>query len=641
MCGINGVFHYGEDVRADVGLVERQAQMMQHRGPDDHGLWSEGPVALGHRRLSIVDLSPGGHQPMPNEDESLWVTYNGELYEWPALRSVLASLGHRVRGTSDTEALLHLYEEHGDEMLHHLRGMWAFGLFDRKRQRLLVARDRMGIKPLYYHDDGRRLAFASELKALLLDPRVARDVDPEALADYLVFQYVPCPRSILKGIRKLPPGHALTCDRNGVQVRPYWTLPVTPDPGRSEDYYRERLRGLLKESVRMRMIADVPLGAFLSGGVDSSVVVALMHKVAQEPIKTFSIGFADEKENDEREHARRVAKHLGTDHREFVVRIDALEILPRLVWQCDEPFADASMIPTYYVSEMARQHVTVALSGDGGDESFGGYVTYPWARRYARWDSVPHGLRRLAAKGTRWMPEENVIARRLRRLGATVVDRHLEAVSFFLPRELWTLADDRMREVLRGHDPYAASRAFHARAAAAVGDIPALLHLDAVTYMPDDVLMKVDKTSMLCSLEVRVPFLDFKVQEFVSQIPFEYKLRGDVGKWILRACVSDLLPPETLAREKRGFGPPVDQWLRSDLGHLAREVLTDPRARGRGWFDPRRVDELIAGHGRREERRARQLWALLCLELWAQTFLDRSREEIVLPLAPAEASRIA
>jgi len=637
MCGICGVFHYRDD-EADRALVERQHQSIAHRGPDDWDVWSEGPVALGHRRLSIVDLSPGGHQPMANEDGSLWVTYNGELYDWPEMKAVLAARGHRFRGASDTEATLHLYEEHGDEMLSHLRGMFAFGLYDRARRRLLLGRDRLGIKPLYWHDDGRRVAFASELKALMLDPAVPREIDEQAIADYLTFQYVPSPGTIWKGVHKLPPGHRLVCDASGPRVERYWSLPVEPDAGHSEEYYRERLRAILAEAVRLHLVADVPLGAFLSGGIDSSIVVALMSQAVPEPIRTFSIGF-EEQDFSELEHARRVARHLGTDHREFVVRPRALELLPKLVWQMDEPFADASMIPTYYVSEMARREVKVVLSGDGGDEAHAGYSTYAWARGYAAADVIPRGLRRLAGPPARLLGSDHPLGRRLRRMSLDVVDRHLDVMSTFAPRELSGLLAPALRRRLAGHDPFDGARRHHARAAGLAGDVPALLYLDAMTYMVDDVLTKVDRTSMIHALEVRVPLLDHKVMEFVARIPFEYKLRGDVSKWILKECVKDLLPPETLARGKQGFGVPLERWFGGDFGRLAREVLLDPRARARGWLDARGVSRVLRDGGAREDRRARQAFALVCLELWAQTYVDRPRDQLAHPLAGMPAGR--
>jgi asparagine synthase (glutamine-hydrolysing) len=639
MCGINGVFHYGGG-NADPALVRRQAQLIRHRGPDDEGLWHEGPVALGHRRLAIVDVSPGGHQPMANEDESLWVTFNGELYNWPEVKGTLAARGHRFRGASDTEMVLHLYEEHGEGMLDHLRGMFALGLYDRPRRRLLLARDRVGKKPLYYHDDGKRIVFASELKALLLDPSVPREVDEHSLADYLTFQYVPSPGSIWKGVKKLPPAHFLVCDANGVRVRRYWSLPVEPDAGHPAEHYIERLRALLVEAVRVRLMSDVPLGAFLSGGIDSSLVTALMSQAVGEPVKTFSIGFEDE-DFSELEHARTVARHLGTDHHELIVRPQALELLPRLVWQMDEPFADASMIPTWHVAQMARRHVTVALSGDGGDEAYAGYTTYAWARGYAAVDRVPAALRRLARGPAGWLPPDHPLGRKLHRIALAPVDRHLEVMSYFPPHDLERLLSPGLAARLSGHDPYRAARAEHARARAAVGDVAALPYLDAMTYMTDDVLAKVDRTSMRESLEVRCPLLDHHVLEFVATIPFEYKLRGDVTKWILKEVASDLLPPAILQRGKQGFGMPLDRWFGGDFGRLAREVLLDPRARGRGWFDPRGIEVLLSGEGQRVERAARQTWALVCLELWAQSYLDRPGDAFSAPLPGAGRAPVA
>ncbi len=624
MCGICGAFHYGGGL-ADADLLERMCEVQQHRGPDDRGLWMEGEVGFGHRRLSIIDLSPGGHQPMPNEDGSLWVTYNGELYGWPEIHAELAQRGHRFRGTSDTEALLHLYEERGEQLFERLRGMFAFGLFDRQRRRLLVARDRMGIKPLYYHDDGKRLLFASEMKALLEDPGVARRLDARSLADYLTYQYVPSPGTILEGVRKLPAGHYLAADASGVRVQPYWRIPVDPEAARQdrgEAYYRDRLRALLEEAVKLRLVSDVPLGAFLSGGIDSSALVALMCRVSPDRVKTYSIGF-EEVEFNELEHARRVARHLGTEHAEFVVRPHALELLPRLVRQMDEPFADASIIPTYYVSEMARRHVTVALSGDGGDETFAGYLTYRWARDYHRLDFLPASLRRLSASLSGSLFPDHPLGRRLRRLGLEPVDRHLEVMRYFSAGELEEILTPDLRPSVARHDPLDAARhRYHE--ARSLGVLPALLHLDAVTYLCDDVLTKVDRASMLNSLEVRVPLLDHKVQEFAATIPIHYKLRGGVSKWILKECVRDLLPPETLARGKQGFGVPITRWLGAGFGTLSREVLLDDRTRGRGWLEGRALERLLSREDLDSEQQARKLWALVWLELWARTYLDRA-----------------
>ena len=629
MCGISGVFHYRGGV-ADRSVIGQQMQVLRHRGPDDTGLWSDGDVAFGHRRLAIVDLSPAGHQPMPNEDESIWVTYNGELFDWPAQQPVLEARGHRMRGHADTESLLHLYEDHDVAMFEHLRGFFAFGLFDRRRRRLLLGRDRFGVKPLYYHDDGRRIAFASELKALMLDPSVPNEMDERAVADFLTYQYVPGPRTIWKGVRKLPPAHYLIADAQGVRLARYWSLPTDVDDGHPVGHYRERLLELLAESVRVRLLSDVPLGAFLSGGIDSSVVVAMMARAMSQPVKTFSIGF-EHQDFSELEHARTVARHLGTDHHELVVKPDALDLLPRLVWQMDEPFADASMIPSYYVAQMARRHVTVALSGDGGDELHAGYTTYGWAREYARLDFLPRALRRAMALPARLLHTDHPLGRKLERLGMTVVDRHLDVMSTFRRAELDAVMTREMRERLRGYDPYQGMREVHA--AHGRTDVPSLLDLDAHTYMIDDVLVKVDRTTMMHSLESREPLLDHKLVEFVARVPFQYKLNGSVGKWLLRDSVRGLLPPAILARPKQGFGVPLEHWFGAGFGALTRDVLFDSRPRWRGIFDPNGVERMLRDPENRAERRTKQLWTLLCLEMWSQTFRDRPRAAFAEPVS--------
>jgi asparagine synthase (glutamine-hydrolysing) len=629
MCGINGVFWYGGG-QADPALTRAQARAQRHRGPDDAGVWAEGPAALGHRRLAVVDLSPTGHQPMSNEDGTVWVTFNGELYNSPELLPELARRGHRIHGSSDTQMLVHLWEEQGPELVHALRGMFTFGLYDVRQRTLLLARDRAGKKPLYWHDNGLRVVFASELKALLADPSVPRDVDATAIADYLTFQYVPAPGCILRGVRKLPAGHRLVCDARGPRVERYWELPFDVDRGLSEADAVEGLRERLRDAVRVRLMSDVPLGAFLSGGIDSSAVVALMTQVSSTRVKTYSIGF-EEDDASELVHARAVAGHLGTEHHELVVKPHALDLLPRLVWALDEPFADASMIPMFHVSEMARAHVTVALSGDGGDEAFAGYTTYAWARAYARADAAPGALRRLVAGPAAWLPDDHPLGRRLRRTGMSVVDRHLDAMSHFPPRTLRTLLTPALRQATSGHEPWAASRALHARAACGLGDIAALPALDALTYMTDDVLVKVDRTSMMNSLETRAPLLDHHVLEWAARMPFEYKLRGDVTKWALRECARPLLPASILSRGKQGFGVPLERWFHGAFGPLAHEVLLDDRARARGWLEPAAVRQLLAGGDLRGELRAKRTFTLVCLELWARTYLDRSRAELAAP----------
>lgn len=630
MCGIHGVFHY-RGGQPDRALIERMGLVQRHRGPDDSGLWMQGACALGHRRLSIVDLSPGGHQPMPDETEQVWVAFNGELYNWPQVQPQLAARGHRFRGHSDTEMLLHLWQEKGAAMLEDLRGMFSIALFDVQRQQLLLARDRVGKKPLFYHDDGKRVVFASELKCLMADPSVPRDVDPRALADYLTFRYVPAPRSIWSGVQKVPAGHRVLFDASGARVERYWSLPAEVRTPPSPEAAVERLRELLREAVRIRLMSDVPLGAFLSGGIDSSAIVALMSEVSSTPVRTFSIGF-EEEEHSELEHARTVARHLGTDHQELIVRPRALDLMPRLVWGMDEPFADASMIPTYHVADMARRHVTVALSGDGGDEACAGYDTYTWAEQYAPFDAIPRTLRRLLAWPIHRLAPDHPLGRKLHRVALDTGERHLEMMSEFSPPSRVAIMSASLREAAIGYDPYATPLALHRRAQATLGAVPALCYLDAMTYMIDDVLVKVDRASMMHSLEVRSPLLDQEVLQYLASLPFDLKVRGGVRKWILREAVRPLLPPAILQRGKQGFGVPLGRWFGGSMGRLAREVLLDQRARGRGWLDTAAVERLLSGTSLQDPQIARRAFTLVCLELWAQTYVDRPREALDRPM---------
>ncbi|HEV2104386.1 MAG TPA: asparagine synthase (glutamine-hydrolyzing) [Candidatus Eisenbacteria bacterium] len=625
MCGICGAFHYRGGA-PDPELLRRQVGALAHRGPDDAGTWIGDGAGLGQARLAILDLSAGGHQPIANEDESLWLTCNGEFYGALAQRRELLDRGHRLRGASDSEIALHLYEERGDAFLAELRGMFAFALFDRRARRLVVARDRLGIKPLYWHDDGERVAFASEARALLLDPRLERRVDERALAAYLALRYVPAPGTIWKDVRKLEPGHMLVCDAGGVRVSRYWELPPEAPAAPAGDE-RAALRALLEESVGLRLVADVPVGAFLSAGVDSAAVVALMARQAPGRLRTYTVGFA-EREVSELDGAREAAAHLGTEHTEVVLDASALAALPRLVWQLDEPYADPSVIPTHFVSERARQDVKVVLTGDGGDEVFAGYRTYPAASRHARLGALPGPLRRFIAGQAERLPEAHRLGVRLRRVGMSVMERHLEAMTCFPERALPAVLAPGLARALDPDGVLAPLRRRHAQLAVGRGEVAALPRLDAETYLADDVLKKVDNASMLHALEVRCPLLDHRLVEHVARLPFALKLRGDVTKWILKQAVADLLPARFFARPKRGFGVPLAAWLRGRAAGFARDVLHDARTRERGWLDPR----ALAAHADGAADLHAQ-WTLLCLELWARTYLDRPREALVAPLA--------
>ncbi|MEO6462237.1 MAG: asparagine synthase (glutamine-hydrolyzing) [Candidatus Eisenbacteria bacterium] len=623
MCGIAGLYHFASGKVADRDLVLAMRDRLTHRGPDDAGLLVDGPIGLGHRRLSIVDLSEAGRNPMPNEDASLHVVLNGEIYNVLARRAEFMARGHAMRSHTDTEMLLHLYEEKGPDLVHELRGMFAFALWDAPRRRLLVARDRVGKKPLYWRAQGGTFAFASELKALLADPAMPRAIDPAALHAYLTLQYVPSPDTILEGVRRLPPGSLLLVTADGVEERRWWSPPTGETRRLDDDAATGELRHILEEAVSLRFMSDVPLGAFLSGGIDSSLVCALMARQMERPVRTFTIGFAGAPE-DETVHARAVARHIGAEHHEFVVRPDALAILPWLVWHLDEPLADASALPTWAVSEMARQHVTVVLSGDGGDETFAGYETYRLAAAYRQADRLPDPLRASAAALARSGFVAGAWARRLERLMQDPVERHLGVMSIGGGADVAALLAPDLRARLANHDPHARLRAHVA--GLDPHDPQTLLHLDLSSYMTDDVLAKVDRMSMAHALEVRVPLLDTRVVEFASRLPFDLKWRHGTSKWLLKRVARDLLPPAILARGKQGFGVPIERWFGGQFESFVAATLSREAIERRGLFDAAGVARLVARAtrpGSPDGRAGRLVWALLVFELWAQAFLDR------------------
>ncbi len=623
MCGIAGI------LRMDGGAVgeqplEAMTTILAHRGPDGDGFFRRGPVGLGHRRLAIIDLVTGD-QPMFNDDRSICLVFNGEIYNFRELRRELEGRGWAFRTTSDTEVILRAYEEFGTGCLERLRGMFAFALWDERGKRLLLARDRVGIKPLVYSWDGRRLLFASEPKAILEDPSVSREVDWEALRDYLTLHYIPSPKTIFRDIRKLPPASYLTIDLGGGEprVERYWDLKFAPETGRSDAEWLEGLRWHLQDSVSRHLISDVPIGAFLSGGMDSSTVVALMAQATSGQIRTFSIGF-DEADFDELAHARQVAQRYGTQHFEFIVKPDALEALPRLVSQFDEPFADASALPTYYVSKITREHVTVALSGDGGDENFVGYLRYARALAlHERLDRFPGTLARGLFRLARRLVPANVRGHGyLEMLGADPVERYFRMTAFQRSQGLRRLLS---REAQTHVAPEADPASLRALAqTGATGDYASTLqYLDVQRYLPDDILTKVDRTSMLVSLETRVPLLDHVLMEFVATMPTGLKFQNGAGKVILKRAMSPDLPADTVTRRKMGFGVPLAAWLRKELGDYARDVLEGRRSRERGFVDPRAVSAALEEHRSGVRDRSGHIWALLCLEEWARRWLDR------------------
>ncbi len=621
MCGIAGMCNL-DGAPLDRSLLRSMTRVLSHRGPDAEGFYVNGAVGLGHRRLSIIDVA-GGAQPLANEDGTVWVVLNGEIYNFRSLRSELESRGHQFTTRSDTEVIVHLYEERGDDCVAALAGMFAFAVWDERRQRLLLARDRLGKKPLYYaHRPGRALTFGSELKAVVTDPEAPRELDLEALDRYLSLLYVPAPGTIFRDVRKLPAGHLLVASPQNVSVREYWDLQVPEGPRRRLEDHREEFLARLTEAVQARLVSDVPLGAFLSGGLDSSSVVALMAGASDRPVITASVGFR-EAEYDERPAARLVARHFGCDARESEVTPDIRGLLPKLAWHFDEPFADSSAVPTYYVSGMARRHVTVALSGDGGDELLAGYRRHFWdrwearARRLARPPAAARALARLWPSNARG---KNALIHLALTADEACARKH--SAELFRDGGKRALYSDDMAALSAEFDPLAIHRAYYNRCRAN-DPLDRSLYVDLKTYLADDILVKVDRMSMAHGLEVRAPFLDHRVVEFIASLPSELKLRGRTTKFILREAMRGCLPQEVLAKPKHGFEAPINRWLRCELRESVEDILCSSRAQQRGLFDPRAVKQLWADHLDGTINAGHRLWILLMLELWFQTFVDR------------------
>jgi asparagine synthase (glutamine-hydrolysing) len=594
--------------------------VIRHRGPDDEGVHTEPGVGLGMRRLSIIDLSTG-HQPIHNEDQTIWVVFNGEIYNYRELRRELEAAGHRFYTSSDTETIVHAYEQWGEAAFGRLRGMFGIGLWDRRKRTLLLARDRAGIKPLHYAMVGNRLYFGSEIKSLIAAGAVTREIDLGALDHYLSYLYAPRDRAIFKGVNKLPPGHYLAWKDGRIDVRQYWQI-GTAEPFRGTgDEAAHALEAVLADAVESHMISDVPLGAFLSGGVDSSVVVGLMARASSRPVKTFSIGF-DDPQFDELEHARRVAEHFGTEHHEFVVRPDGLSILDQLIGHFDEPFADSSAIPTWYVSEIARRHVTVVLSGDGGDELFGGYDRYLPHPRVAQFDSLPvPGKRQVAGLVWPLLPHGARGKNFLRHVSRSDDGRYLDSIAFFQPDEKQALYTADVRRAL-GRDN---AENELARRFARFQALPAhsrMMRFDFETYLPEDVLTKVDRMSMAHSIESRVPLLDNEVIEFASTLPASLKIVNGRRKHVLKEAARRLLPPEILDRKKQGFGVPLGVWFRGGLADVFSDVLRSPTTRQRGYFEPSFIDRIVSEHLTAKRDHTLQLWQLLVFELWHRQYID-------------------
>ena len=639
MCGIAGAIWNDPSAALAPEVLERMTNILRHRGPDDAGSYQSGlklqagygatpGVALGHRRLSIIDLA-GGHQPLSNEDGSIWIVFNSEIYNHHQLRQRLEGARHRFATHSDTETIVHLYEDEGLDFVRHLNGMFALAIWDANKRRLVVARDRLGKKPLFYRHEPHRLLFASELKSLLEVPDIQRQIDPQALDEYLTYQYVPHPRTIFRGFSKLPPAHYGVFADGEWTTHCYWNPDFEQQVDRPLADYAEQVRELLTSSVQLRLESDVPLGAFLSGGVDSALIVGLMQRLMKQPVKTFSIGFGV-KEYDETAAAREVATRLGTDHHEFRVEPECLDVLDKLIWHYDEPFADSSALPTYYVAKLTRQHVTVALSGDGGDELFAGYLRYRAVRVAAWFDRLPQFARSLVAsplwhslgRGARQRSLVRQIGRLTEALAYNPQRRYLEWVSLFNETRRGELYSEEFVARLPGQDPFEFLQSAFARSRSR-DQVTAASLTDLVTYLPCDLMTKVDIASMANSLECRAPFLDFRLVELAAQMPVAYKLHRGRGKRILREAFPELLPESVTRRPKMGFGVPLGHWFRDDLKDYSRDVLLDPRSLGRGYFRPAAVERLLQEHASGAFDHGHRLWGLLCLELWHRQWFDQ------------------
>jgi len=625
MCGIAGVIGR-EDETVVAEQVRRMTDAIVHRGPDDEGIRAQGNVGLGMRRLSIIDLA-GGHQPIFNEDRTVSVVFNGEIYNFPVLREELLARGHQFYTHTDTEVIVHLYEEMGADCVKKLRGMFALALYDEKRKSLLLARDRLGKKPLYYALSEGRLYFGSEIKALLaLAPELA-DVDLEGVLQFFYFGYVTDPYSAFRKIRKLPPGHLAEYRNGEVKVRQYWEVPHygTDDPG-SDEVCLEEMERRLEEAVRIRLISDVPLGAMLSGGVDSSIVVALMARSSSSPVKTFSIGF-EKADFNEAEYARLVAEKFHTDHHELVVDPDIVQTLNQLTAMMEEPFGDSSMIPTYYVSRLARQNVTVALSGDGGDELFAGYDRYivNWKRR--RYDFIPPMIGALYRRHVYGRLPSQVKGRKYAwNITLPSRDRYLDGISFLpaLHREKSLFSREFAASAAKLADPFEQFERYYDHAPAR-DQLSRLMYLDTKTYLTADILAKVDRMSMATSLEARCPILDHEFVEWVAGLPLKYKFRDGTRKYLFKKLAERLgVPPQLLHRKKQGFSLPLVHWMRKELKDGLLGILTEPRTLERGYFEPQAIRTVMEEHFRGSRDHAGVIWMLLVFELWHRNFLESS-----------------
>jgi len=633
MCGICGIINFnGKPISQN--LIQQMNNTLIHRGPDDEGyyfsqrLGSSGQrigdrpsVTLAHRRLSIIDLDTG-HQPMSNEDGTVWIVFNGEIYNFIKLRKKLIKKGHQFCTKSDTEVIIHAYEEYGTNCLKHFIGMFAFALWDEKNNMLFLARDRLGIKPLYYSILPNEFIFASEIKAIIKHPKIQKEIDWKALSDYLFYQYIPSPRTIFTQIKKLPPAHFMLIKKDRqIEIESYWDLKWEPDYSLTKQECIDETRKLLLQVVEDRLVSDVPFGAFLSGGVDSSAVVSAMTKIMNIPVKTFTIGFKESKFN-EAHYAKTLAKYLGTEHYQEIVKPNAIEILPELAHKFDEPFGDSSAIPTYYVAKLARKYVTMVLSGDGGDEGFAGYVRYLQAlKEQILFDKKYPFFKKLSRLILPFYPQNLRGRGSLERILETPLQRYFRSIQIFNFTQIQNLLSLEIRKYLNDYRSEYFLEQFY-KEDKFPDLISALQYLDIKTYLPEDILVKVDRATMANSLEARVPLLDHRLLEFLARVPVNYKINGKTSKWILREAIKDWLPPRFLDRPKHGFAVPLAYWFRNNLGQFVKDRILGKRFFRRGFFHKDFIKKIIEEHQKGIRDWASRIWSLLMFDEWCRIWWD-------------------
>lgn len=627
MCGLCGIILNDESKPASPDEIRTVNQLLHHRNPNEEGYHIKGNVAFGHKRLSIFEGS-AEKQPIINEDGACVIIFNGEIYNFMEIRENLVKKGHTFKTKSDTEVILHLYEDAGEACVEFLRGMFAFAIWDESKKQCFIARDRIGKKPLYYALLPDRFIFASEMKALMVVPGVPREIDLEALHYYLSFQYVPAPHCIFKSIKKLEAGHTLLYKNGDIQTRRYWDLPYIPKLKITEEEALKRTDALIDEAVRIRLTSEAPLGCFLSGGVDSSAVVAYMRRHIAGELKTFSIGF-EEKSHNELPYARQVAQLFETNHQDFIVKPNAVDVLPKLVWHFDEPYADSSALPTYYLSKMTRQYAAVALNGDGGDESFIGYARYLGLPQLRKYMAIPKILRiaaqPFASALFKMLPNSALFEKLFYANTFSLYDEgrlYLQMMTIFRDYQKEAMYGDKMK-LMAKTDAYQFPLQYYYDNLAEVS-VERKVRSDIMTYLPGALLLKVDRTAMANNLEGRSPFLDQKVMEYAAQLPIEIRFGSGALKYHLKKVLAPMLPHDILWRKKQGFGVPVGEWFKKDLYKMAKDILLSEKARGRGYLKPKYISKILEDHRAGTQNHHHRLWALLCLELWFMTFYDRS-----------------